>query len=153
MYHSDGPNPRMQAPRPPDEAERLKSLHHLRVLDTSREERFDRITRLASRVFDTPVSTIGFVDAARLWFKSSHGHALREVSRDQSFCAHTILADEPLVIPDATADPRWKNHPTVAGEPHIRFYLGHSIHAVDGRRVGSFCVVDYRSHNVSPTGG
>ncbi|MBI2212976.1 MAG: sensor domain-containing diguanylate cyclase [Acidobacteria bacterium] len=139
----------MHAPRPDDETERLKSLHHLRVLDTSKEERFDRITRLACRIFDTPVSTIGFIDADRLWFKSSTGFALREVARDGAFCAYTILGDDPMVIPDAKSDPRWQDHPTVAGEPHIRFYMGHPIHAVDGRRVGSFCVVDYRPHSVS----
>jgi len=139
----------MHAPRPEDESERLKSLHHLRVLDTSKEERFDRITRLASRVFDVPVSTIGFVDAERLWFKSSQGFSLREVPRDASFCAHTILHDDLLVIADAKADPRWQDHPTVAGEPHIRFYMGHPIHALDGRRVGSFCLVDYRAHSLN----
>jgi diguanylate cyclase (GGDEF)-like protein len=146
MYHSTCPDERMHAPRPDDESERLKSLHHLRVLDTSREERFDRITRLACRVFDVPVSTIGFVDADRLWFKSSNGLALREVARDSSFCAHTILHEDLLVVADTKADSRWQNHPTVAGEPHIRFYMGHPIQALDGRRVGSFCLVDYRPH-------
>lgn len=106
----------MQAPRPEDEAERLKSLQHLRVLDTAHEERFDRITRLAARVFDVPVSTLGFIDADRLWFKSAHGLALREAERDTSFCAHTILDDEPLVIGDTTADPRWAGDPTVWGD-------------------------------------
>lgn len=139
----------MQAPRPEDEAERLKSLQHLRVLDTAHEERFDRITRLAARVFDAPVSTLGFIDAERLWFKSVHGLALREAARDASFCAHTILDDEPLIIGDTKADPRWAGYPTVWGEPHIRFYMGHPLHAADGRRVGSLCVVDYRPHSVS----
>lgn len=141
----------MHAPRPDDESERLKSLAQLRVLDTSREERFDRITRLAARLFDAPVATIGFVDAERLWFKSSHGLALREVARDGAFCAHTILHDDLLVIADAKADPRWLSHPAVTGDPHIRFYMGHPILAHDGRRVGSFCVVDYRPHTVSPS--
>ncbi|MGK2858959.1 MAG: sensor domain-containing diguanylate cyclase [Thermoanaerobaculia bacterium] len=139
----------MIAPRPDDETERLKSLHQLRVLDTAREDRFDRITRLACRVFDAPVSTLGFVDAERLWFKSVHGFALREVTRDGSFCAHTILGDEPLVVPDTRTDPLWAEFPTVRGEPHIRFYMGQAIHAADGRRVGSLCVVDYRPHSVS----
>ena len=151
MYDSSGPNPRMRAPRPDDEAERLRSLQQLRVLDTAHEERFDRITRLACRVFDVPVSTIGFIDADRLWFKSAHGLALREVLRDGSFCAHTILNDEPLVVCDTKVDSRWADYPTVWGDPHIRFYMGHSLHAADGRRVGSLCVVDYIPHAVSAT--
>jgi diguanylate cyclase (GGDEF)-like protein len=151
MYHACGLTFSMHAPRPDDESERLKSLHHLRVLDTSREERFDRITRLASRLFDVPVSTIGFIDTERLWFKSSYGLALREVSRDGAICAHTILQDDMLVIPDTKADPRWHDHPHVTGDPHLRFYMGHPIHAMDGRRVGSFCVVDYRPHLVNAT--
>lgn len=139
----------MHAPRPDDENERLKSLQHLRVLDTSREERFDRITRLASRIFDVPVATIGFIDAERLWFKSSHGFALREVARDSAICAHTILQDELLVIADTKSDPRWRDHPHVIGDPHLRFYMGHPVYAQDGRRVGSFCIVDYRPHAVT----
>lgn len=133
--------------RPPDlsdETQRLASLRALHVLDSPRDERFDRITRLASQIFGTPVATIGFIDSERLWFKSTQGMYLREASRDTSFCSHTIASGSPMVIQDARRDPRFADNPTVVGEPFLRFYAGHPIAAPDQKRVGSLCVVDYR---------
>lgn len=81
----------MQLPPIPDnELQRLATLGSLNVLDTDAEERFDRITRLARRIFSLPCCIITLVDANRQWFKSSQGLALTETSRDISFCAHTI---------------------------------------------------------------
>jgi diguanylate cyclase (GGDEF)-like protein len=134
-----------RAPRPTDEPERLKALQALRILDTAQEERFDRITRVTRRVFDAPVATIGFVDEERLWFKSSSGLSMREAGRDTSLCSWNILDDGLLVVNDLRKDPRWSEMPTVATEPHLRFYAGYPLVSADGRRVGSLCVTDYKA--------
>ena len=136
-------------PHPADETERLKTLHALRILDSAHEERFDRITRIARRVFDVPVSIVGFVDRERLWFKSACGIALRETPRDTSFCSATILSDEIMLIPDAMRDPQWADFPPVNAEPGVRFYAGHPLYSAEGRRIGSFCIVDYRPRELS----
>lgn len=138
-------NPMARAPRPADENERLKALQALRILDTAHEERFDRITRVARRVFDVAVSSIGFVDEERLWFKSICGLSMREASRDTSICSWNILDDGPLIVSDLRKDPRWSEMPTIATEPFIRFYAGYPLSSADGRRVGSLCVTDYRA--------
>jgi hypothetical protein len=53
----------MQAPATPvDEASRLFALQALKILDTKSEERFDRVTRLAKRVFDVPIALVSLVD-------------------------------------------------------------------------------------------
>ena len=59
------------APLPPDEEQRLATLHGLNILDTKPEERFDRITRLAAAIFEVPVVLISFIDRDRQWFKSA----------------------------------------------------------------------------------
>src|SRR6185503_7435910 len=55
--------PMIAAPKPPDEERRLAALHALNLLDTEPEERFDRITRLAQRVFGTQMANFTLVDA------------------------------------------------------------------------------------------
>jgi DNA-binding response OmpR family regulator len=131
------------AATPPDEAERLRALHARGILDTPPEERFDRITRLAKRVFGVPAALVTLIDAERQWFKSAPGLEIRETPRELAFCSYTITQDSLFVVPDALADPRFADNPMVAGEPRVRFYAGRPVR-VDGRRVGTLCVVDSR---------
>ena len=50
-----------------NETERIRALKDLGVLDTPPEERFDRLTRLARRVFDVPIAEFGSDDQKRRW--------------------------------------------------------------------------------------
>jgi diguanylate cyclase (GGDEF)-like protein/PAS domain S-box-containing protein len=130
------------APVPVDEEARLAELRSLEILDTDREERFDRLTRLASRLFGTPIALISLVDADRQWFKSAVGLDERETSRDVSFCAHAIVGRDGFVVPDTATDARFADNPLVTGEPHIRFYAGQPITGPEGHRLGTLCVID-----------
>jgi phosphoribosyl 1,2-cyclic phosphodiesterase len=132
------------APLPPDEERRVQALHDLGVLDTEREERFDLLTAEASTVLDVPVALVSLIDVDRQWFKSTHGIDATESPRDSAFCAHAILGDRILQVPDALQDPRFADHPAVRGEPRIRFYAGVPLRLSDGSAVGSLCVLDYR---------
>src|SRR5690348_15365131 len=105
----------IKPPRPADEATRLAALRGLNILDTPPEERFDRITRTALRLFNLPVALVSLVDENRQWFKSCQGLAVTETERCISFCAHAILGDETLIIPDALSDPRFADNPLVTG--------------------------------------
>ena len=70
----------MLAPEVPfDEVSRLDILHSLDILDTLPEERFDRLTRLAKRLFGVPTALISFIDSNRHWTKSNAGPAAKEV--------------------------------------------------------------------------
>jgi len=111
-------------PRPFDDEQRLDALNSFAVLDTPAEPVFDRITSLVSRIFGVPIALISLVDRNRQWFKACVGLDVRETSRDLAFCAHAILSDAVMVVPDAQADPRFKNSQLVVGPPHIRFYAG-----------------------------
>ena len=105
------------ASKPPDEERRLAALHALNLLDTEPEERFDRITRLAQRVFGTSMATFTLIDADRQWFKSEVGAAGKEDRRDISFCAHAILEPDTTVVEDARYDKRFHDNPLVTGDP------------------------------------
>lgn len=132
-----------------DEEQRLAALHRLKLLDTQREERFDRITRLACRALGMPIAAISLVDRDRIWFKSIHGLALTEVARPGTFCDAALAADEALQVRDASADPRFASLPLVSGEPFLRFYASHPLNAPDGRRLGGLCVLDTRPRELA----
>lgn len=116
---------RWERARPPqDEERRLRRLAELGLLDTEREERFDRLTRIAAAAFDVPIALISLIDAERQWFKSCHGLATCQTSRDLAFCAHAILQRSDLLVADTWLDERFAENPLVLGEPRIRFYAG-----------------------------
>jgi len=129
---------------PANEDLRLAALQSLKILDTERDECFDRITRLASALFNVPVSLVTFVDERRQWFKSHHGFDAQETSRDESFCSHAILSDEVMVVPDTLLDDRFADHPAVREQPRFRFYAGFPLTIGNGCRVGTLCIVDTR---------
>ena len=128
-------------PSSPPDAQRLKVLLDLNILDTPPEQRFDRITRLAARLFGVPVALVTLVDAERQWFKSRVGVPFAETPLAMSFCAHTIRQDDVMVVHDATADARFSSNELVTGEQHVRFYAGHPV-AAGGVNIGTLCVVD-----------
>lgn len=134
---------------PIDEKERLTALYHLKVLDTLPEERFDRITKLATDLFKVPISTITLVDSDREWFKSCQGLDVREGKRAISFCGHAILEEEEFVINDTLKDKRFKNNPLVTEKPKIRFYAGIPLRSADGLKVGVFCIKDTKPRKFS----
>lgn len=127
---------------PSNESERLEELHKLGILDTQSEERFDRFTRLARRLFDVPIVLVSLVDANRQWFKSRQGLNAVETPRDISFCGHAILNDETLVVEDTTADNRFNDNPLVTSDPNIRFYAGCPVQSPSGHPLGTVCLID-----------
>lgn len=140
----------MLAPGKPDnEAVRLENLHSLKLLDTAPEERFDRLTRLARRLFDVPIALVSLVDANRQWFKSSAGLEASETSREVSFCGHAILQDQILEICDAEQDERFHDNPLVTDTPGIRFYAGHPLGLEDGSKLGTLCLLDTKPRRLN----
>jgi diguanylate cyclase (GGDEF)-like protein len=133
----------MQIPDiPVDEARRLTALHATRLLGSGPEEAFDRITRMAARLLNAPTALVSLVDKDVQWFKSRCGFEGSETAREISFCGHAILGHEPLVVGDATLDPRFYDNPMVTGDAHVRFYVGVPLYSVDRMPIGTLCVID-----------
>jgi hypothetical protein len=123
------------------EQQRVRALRDLGVLDTPPEERFDRVVRLAQRVFDVPMVAVNLIDADRQWTKSGIG-ITGQTPRSASFCSHAIEQAATTVVHDASTDERFQQNPQVTGPPHIRFYAGQPLVAPGGQRVGVLCLVD-----------
>ena len=127
---------------PKSEPARMAAVHRYDVLDTPPDGAFDRITAIAARRFDVPISIISIVDHDRIWFKSHHGIDVTEIPREPGLCASAILSNDPHILTDASADPRSLANPLVAGEFGLRFYVGVPLTTSDGHNLGTLCVID-----------
>lgn len=133
-------------PIPANEARRLEILRECAILDTPPEQEYDDLLALAARICATPIAAITLVDEARQWFKARVGIDAPETSRDLSFCAHTICQSggQPLIVDDASRDPRFATYANVACDPGLRFYAGIPLVTHDGAALGSLCIADRR---------
>lgn len=111
----------IKAPFPINEKLRINDLEYYEILDSERENNFDELGELACLVCNCPTALITFVDKDRQWFKAGINIDVRETSREVSFCSHTILQDEVLVVPNAKNDIRFFDNPLVTGDLKINF--------------------------------
>eukprot|EP01031_Cornospumella_fuschlensis_P038131 gene38131-46332_t len=121
----------------------MRILRQSFILNTPREDVYDRYTSLAARYFKVPMAMISLIDIDRAWLKSRVGTDIDEGPRDHSFCSFTVLEETPkvMVVLDASKDPRFCNNPHVLNTMGVKFYAGCSIE-VEGVKLGSFCIVD-----------
>ncbi|MFP3343115.1 PAS domain-containing protein [Halomonas sp. SIMBA_159] len=113
------------------------------MLNYDNDPRFDRITRLAQQVFGVSTALVALINQERLLFKSCQGLInASEAPLEHSFCRHTMLMSDPLIVEDALEDARFIDHPMVTAEPFIRFYGGMPLHTPSGHRVGTLCLID-----------
>jgi diguanylate cyclase (GGDEF)-like protein len=124
------------------ESARLEALARYDVLGTPPEAAFDRITRLTKKLFTVPIAIVSFIDGHRQWYKSSEGMTIDEVPRQDTFCKHVIAQGKPVIVPDATRDPRFRQHPAVLNDPHVRFYASIPLKTEDGHSIGALCIID-----------
>lgn len=129
---------------PEDEKQRLEKLRALKLLDSEPEERFDRLTRMAKRMFGVDISVLSLIDDGRQWFKSKSSELdiPDETSREVSFCGHAILGNDVFVVEDAMDDHRFKDNPLVTENPNIRFYAGYPLKVNNGSALGTLCIID-----------
>lgn len=139
----------MKARHHPFEPARLAALRAYDILDTPRESDFDEIVMLAARICDAPISVINLIDETRQWFKAETGLGVRETPLETSICAHVILQDEFLEIPDTLADSRMADNPLCLADPGLRFYAGALLKSKDGYPIGTLCVLDNQPRSLN----
>lgn len=131
---------------PVQNPDRLSTLKQLEILDSPAEEAFDRLTRLASKVIQAPVSLVSIVDSDRQFFKSLFGlpepyASQRETPLSHSFCQYVAATGEPLIVTDARQHPELKTNLAIP-DLNVIAYLGMPLTTTQGVELGSFCVID-----------
>lgn len=129
------------------EAERLAALESLDLLDTPRDEGLDRVVRLIKDIFTVDIGIVSLIDAHRQWYKSCIGMPVDEVPREDTFCRYVLDIEQPIIVEDATKDPRFASNPAVTGEAHIRFYAGVPLRTKEGHAIGTVCAIDRRTRS------
>jgi diguanylate cyclase (GGDEF)-like protein/PAS domain S-box-containing protein len=124
------------------ERKRILAVESYDILDTANESDFDDLVKLAAMIFQVPIATVTIVDSHRQWFKAAVGIAVKETSREISFCTHALELKTTLVVKNTALDERFSANPLVTGEPHIGFYAGVPLCNSDNLAIGTFCVMD-----------
>ncbi|HET6157807.1 MAG TPA: adenylate/guanylate cyclase domain-containing protein [Dongiaceae bacterium] len=139
------------APIPANETERLAAVKSYHLLDTAPEIAYDEISELAAQICQCPVAVIGLIDETRDWKKSTYGLPpdFRSMPRELSICSATIFGGSLVISPDLTKDERYRDNPTVAGEPNLRFYCGVPLINPQGFALGTICVVDFQPRELT----
>lgn len=135
---------------PSNENTRLQELLSLEILDTPSDEEYDKITELASKICEVPISLITLIDKDRQWFKSAYGISAKETPRDLSFCAHAINYPTQLFeVPNAIIDDRFHDNPMVTKNPHAIFYAGIPLVTSQGHALGTLCIIDHKPNKLN----
>lgn len=129
------------------DSDRLAALDRYDILDTGREEAFDRISRLIKLTLGVEVGIVSLMDAHRQWYKSVDGLESEEVPLQSAFCRHLLHDGTPIMVADAREDIRFRENPFVLGDPHVVFYAGAPMITSDGHTIGSICAIDSAVRN------
>jgi PAS domain S-box-containing protein len=132
-----------------NELQRINKLKQYEILDTLPEEQFDRFTRLATFVSDSPIALISLIDDKRQWFKSKVGLDINETEKNISFCQYAIKDVKIFEVENAELDNRFSQNPLVTGNPNIKFYAGQPLIDDEGFALGTLCVIDTKPKMLS----
>ncbi len=133
-----------------NEKDRLNAVRSYHILDTPEEKDYDDLTALASSICQTPIALISMVDENRQWFKSHYGIDEQETTVEHSFCTYAIASpNNILIVPDAKQDLRFYDNPLVTGELDITFYAGVPLVNSEGFALGSLCVIDHHTKELT----
>ncbi len=123
---------------------RLAALHKTGLLDTAAEDRFDRLTRLATQLLGVSTVVVSLVEAKRQFFKSaasaSGGITHGWTSLDASFCPDVVAAGKALVVGDTRAEGTRES--VRANGAAVRAYAGVPLTTDEGHVIGALCAMD-----------
>ncbi len=131
------------------EIARLETLKKMEILDTPADGSFNKITELASQIFNVPIALISLVDSDRIWFKSHFGLEINQIEKNPGLCSSAILSDEVYLVEDARNDPRCLANPLVAGDFGLQFYAAAPLQTKEGYNLGTICIIDKRQRFIN----
>lgn len=144
------------APIPCNEIDRIRAVRSLRINSANVKEQLERITRITQSVFNVSCTYISLVSSKKVKILANQNSSLKSVSRDISFCGHTIgnkvtsnLDSRILEVKNALNDIRFHDNPLVNSSPSVHYYIGYVLQSLDKQNVGTLCMIDSRPRNLT----
>ncbi|GAA1475965.1 hypothetical protein GCM10009623_04110 [Nocardioides aestuarii] len=130
---------------------RMAALERYGVLDQAAAPGLQALVDLASRVAGVPKATINLHTDTEQVQVATVGFEAGTVPREASMCVVVVDREQPILLPDASVDPRYADNPHVTGElANIRFYAAHPLRTPDDVVIGTLCVYDEEIRPVDP---
>jgi GAF domain-containing protein len=133
------------------EENRVKMVMLFQKLDLEKDNELNDTIVLASKLLNTPISSINLIGENEQWIKARIGFDIKETPRKLSFCTHTIKSGRCMIVNDTFKDDRFSSHPDVLGNPGLRFYAGAPLITKQGYRIGTLCIMDYKPRVIRPS--
>ena len=147
-----------------DSMTKMSKLSLSEMIGTEPEVAFDDLAQLANHIAQTPIALISFFDGSYHWLKSHTGLQFSpqlyldlcdqilslQPPQQKTAPSQTHNLAEPILICDTTTHTHYRNHPLVASEGGIRFYLGIPIIGSEQQLLGVLSVMDTYARQPTP---
>lgn len=134
------------------DAVRRQAIDAYAVVGVPSEPNLQGLVELAARLCDVPTAVINIIDDRFQHQIASVGFSPDVCSREDSMCAKVIESPGTVVVPDARLDSRFATNPFVTGAiAQVRFYASSPLTTPAGVTIGTLCVFDEASRQLTPT--
>ena len=138
-----------------DRAERAeraeRALATYGVLRGAPRRELDALVDLAAQVSGVPFATVNLLDTEHQHQVATVGFDGAVSPREDSMCRVVVETGQPVMVEDASRDPRWADNPWTNGQlAQVRFYASHPLTTPDGVTIGTLCVFDNETRRVTP---
>jgi GAF domain-containing protein len=127
---------------PTVERRREAELARLGITGQRVDLNVDSVVRFTRAVFDMSSADMLILGSDLAYSISSTAPERPEQERDRSFTAYAIESRGCFIVPDARADPRFRDHSAVTGDPGLVFFAAYPVEGPSGERIGALAVYD-----------
>lgn len=132
------------------DAQRVVEIDRYRVLVEPPRKDLTALVDVAAQVAQVPLATINLITDTEQHQIATAGFEPSICAREDSMCNLVLHEKAPVIVPDASQDPRFKDNPFVTGEiGNVRFYATHQLRTPGGVVIGTLCVFDEEPRELS----
>jgi K+-sensing histidine kinase KdpD len=121
------------------------------VVDHGPAHDLQSLVDLIADICEVPHAVINMIGSDRQHQVVAHGFEPSVCAREDSMCAVVMEELRPVVVTDASLDPRFAHNRFVTGEiAAVRFYASAPVRTPEGVVIGRLCVFDDAPRELSP---
>ncbi|SED37098.1 Signal transduction histidine kinase [Nocardioides exalbidus] len=121
------------------------------VLDGPPRRELDSLVQLAAQVAGVPFAAVNLLSSHSQHQVATTGFEASESPVDHSMCRLVVESGQPIMLENAGDDVRFSDNPWTTGEmADVKYYGSHPLTTPEGVTIGTLCVFDDVSHEVTP---